>query len=117
VDGDDEDVEDELDEPDTELEGELEELVSVEATGVATEAASSALPRSLLEEPFELETAGFEAGLYVRDFPDFPGFVWLVVLEVEFVLNVLDVGVVLDDEEGGDVYVFMSVNLITDFPG
>ena len=118
MDDDDEDeVDDELVE---ELEGELEELdelVSVDAT----DGASSALPRSLLE-PLEL-TTGFEggAGLY-RDFAGLPVLVWLLVLELESELNVLDVGVVLgdveeDDEEDGDVYVFMSVNLIPDFPG
>ena len=116
-DEDDDEVDDELVE---ELEGELEEfdvLVSVDAT----DGASSALPRSLLE-PFEL-TTGFEGGaaLY-RDFADLPVFVWLLVLEVESELNVLDDGAELgdveeDDEEDGDVYVFISVNLIPDFPG
>ncbi len=58
---DEDDDDEELDEFD-ELEGELEELVSVDATCVAT-AESSALPRSLLEDPLELDTAGFDAGL------------------------------------------------------
>jgi hypothetical protein len=40
-----------------------------------------------------------------------------VVLEVPALPMGLEEGEVLDDDEGDEVYVFMSVNLTTDFPG